>query len=48
MNDTMTCDRCDEVNELATVQIVEHTDGSGEVVCKLCLADEYREEMARK
>jgi len=49
MNDTTwTCDRCDEVNDISDVRIVDHADGICEVVCKPCLADEYREEMNRK
>ena len=49
MNDTTwTCDRCDEANDISDVQIVEHCDGIGEIVCKPCLADEHQEEMNRK
>jgi transcription elongation factor Elf1 len=48
MNDTTwTCDRCDELNDISGVTIVEHCDGIGEVVCKACLRDEYAEEMKR-
>lgn len=49
MNDTTwTCDRCNEVCALCEVVLVEKIYGVGEVVCKPCLADEYREEMNRK
>jgi hypothetical protein len=45
MNDTILCDRCDEVNTHDAVSLVEHTDGTGEVVCKLCLENERQTEM---
>lgn len=45
MNDTMTCDRCDEVNALEDVKLIERWDGSGEVVCILCLQNERETEM---
>lgn len=45
MNDTVTCERCDEVNTLDGVKLVEHWDGSGEVVCILCLENERATEM---
>lgn len=38
------CERCGEWNDSADVQIVEHSDGSGEVVCKPCLDDQYNTE----
>ena len=36
------CDRCGEWNDSADVRMVEHGDGSGEIVCKPCLKDEQR------
>jgi hypothetical protein len=41
------CERCGEANDAGEVTIVEHTDGSGEVVCYPCLRDEHAEEMKR-
>ena len=38
------CDRCGEWNDSADVRMVEHGDGSGEIVCKPCLKDEQRSE----
>lgn len=45
MNDTVICDRCEEENTLDGVMLVDHSDGSGEVVCKLCLHNEHETEM---
>lgn len=46
MNDTTwTCDRCNEINDISDVRIVEHADGIGEVVCKACAKDEHENEM---
>jgi len=46
MNDTTwTCDRCDELNDISGVTIVEHCDGIGEVVCKPCLENERQTQM---
>jgi transcription elongation factor Elf1 len=39
------CERCGEVNTLDGIALVEHTDGTGEVVCKLCLENERQTEM---
>lgn len=44
---TWTCDRCNEINDISDVRIVEHCADICEVVCKPCLADENREEMNR-
>jgi hypothetical protein len=46
MNEHM-CDRCCEANDIGGVTIVEHVDGSGEVVCYPCLRDQHAEEMKR-
>ena len=43
MNDTVTCERCDEVNTLDGVKLVDHWDGCGEVVCIPCLVNEREE-----
>ena len=45
MNDTVTCERCDEVNTLDGVKLVERWDGCGEVVCKPCIQNEHETEM---
>jgi len=46
MNEHM-CDRCCEANDIGGVTIIEHADGSGEVVCYPCLRDQHAEEMKR-
>ena len=33
------CERCGEWNDSADVKMVEHSNGTGEVVCKPCLKD---------
>jgi len=48
MNDTTwTCDRCDEVNDISDVTVVEHAADICEVVCHPCMANQHREEMTR-